>query len=55
MGGAIFEARSKPNQLNNIATLIIGCVVGYMVLAAVHRGSNRFIAMVVALLTGLFM
>ena len=53
MGGAIFEARSKPNQLNNIATLMIGCVVGYMVLAAVHRLSNRFMDMGVALFTGL--
>ncbi len=53
MGGSIFEAGSKPNQLNNIATLIIGCVVGYMILPAVKRLSNRFIDMGVALFTGL--
>ena len=55
MGGAMFEARSNPNQLNNIATLMIGCIVGYMDLAAVHRLSKRFVDMGVALFTGLSM
>ena len=49
----MFDARSKPNQLNNIATLMMGCIVGYMALAAVQRLSNRFTEIGVALFTGL--
>jgi hypothetical protein len=55
VGGATFEARSKPNQLNNIATLMMGCMVGYKVFEAMHRLCNKFIEMGVALFTGLSM
>ena len=55
VGGAMFEARSKPNQLNIIATLRMGCIVGYMDLAALQRASNRFTEIGVALFTGLSM
>ena len=49
----MFDARSKPNQLKSIATLMMGCIVEYMALAAVQRVSSRFTEIGVALLTGL--